>query len=149
MTNEQNTQEALLSAWMQMSVCIRGNRILSQLSFNEIMLCGILYRQQEAALPPLTATELGDATKLLKSQINHILTNMEKNGIVRRERGTVDKRVIHVHLTEHGRELYAKEHAHVMEIMSFVHSNLGNEDTHRLTQLIIKATALVTTYSER
>ena len=72
------TQEALLQAWMQMSVCIRGNRLLSSLSFNEIMLCGMLYRRKNAGLPPLSATELGEEMRLLKSQMNHILTSMEK-----------------------------------------------------------------------
>ena len=149
MEQDKFLQENLLYAWMQMSVCIRGNRILSQLSLNEMMLCGMLYRQQNSALPPLTATELGERMKLLKSQINHILTAMEKTGIIHRERGTTDKRVIHVHLTDTGRELYEQEHARVMEIMARIHSELGDEDTRQLTQLIARATALVTTHTER
>ena len=76
MTNEQQLQEELLYAWMKMSVFIRGNRILSDLSFNEVMICGMLSRQPPDA--PLTATELGEQTNLLKSQINHILTGMEQ-----------------------------------------------------------------------
>ena len=149
MSLSQKSQEELLYAWMQMSVCIRGNRILSQFSFNEIMLCGMLHRRQSAALPPLTATELGEQMRLLKSQMNHILTTLEKNGVIRRVRGTEDKRVIHVHLTDKGRELYEQEHARVMEIMSMLHAQLGDEDTRQLTALITKATGLVTSYTER
>ena len=143
------TQEALLQAWMQMSVCIRGNRLLSDLSFNEIMLCGMLYRRENAGLPPHSATELGEKMRLLKSQMNHILTSMEKAGLVERTRGTEDKRVIHVHLTKAGREIYEQEHARVMEIMSLIHSDLGEEDTCRLTALITRAINLVTSYTER
>ena len=142
-------QEELLQAWMQMSVCIRGNRILSDLSFNEIMLCGMLYRQESAGLPSLSATELGEKMRLLKSQMNHILTSLEKTGLVERARGTADKRVIHVHLTDLGREVYEREHARVMEIMSLLYADLGEEDTRRLTTLISRATALVTSYTER
>ena len=145
----QTTQDELLQAWMQMSVCIRGNRLLSDLSFNEIMLCGMLYRRKNSNLPPLTATELGEEMRLLKSQMNHILTSMEKAGLVERTRGTEDKRVIHVHLTEDGREIYEREHARVMEIMSLIHADLGEEDTRRLTALISRATGLVTSYTER
>ena len=64
MTTEHQLQEALLYAWMEMSVFIRGNRILADLSFNEVMICGMLSRRQADA--PLTATELGERTNLLK-----------------------------------------------------------------------------------
>ena len=40
MDGNRTMQEELLYAWMQMSVSIRGNRILSGFSFNEMMLCG-------------------------------------------------------------------------------------------------------------
>ena len=149
MAAERRAQEELLYAWMQMSVCIRGNRILSNLSFNEIMLCGLLYRQQEAGAPPLTATELGEQMRLLKSQINHILTTMGKNGLIERTRGTEDRRVIHVHLLEKGRLLYEQEHSRVLDIVQLVQDELGTENAQQLTALIAKATAVVNSYSER
>ncbi len=145
MTEHQHEQEALLQAWMQMSVCIRGNRILSGLSFNEIMLCGMLYR--DAA--PLTATEVGERMRLLKSQVNHILTTLEKRGLLTRARSTRDKRVIHVFLTEEGRQVYEAEHARVLEIMGLIRQELGGDNTRQLTDLITRATNLVTTYTER
>ena len=149
MDGNRTMQEDLLYAWMQMSVSIRGNRILSGFSFNEMMLCGLLYRRQKAALPPLTATELGDEMHLLKSQINHILTAMEKDGMVTRTRSTQDKRSVHVQLTETGCARYEEEHAHVMEIIGLIHDDLGDENTQQLTRLISRATELVCAYSER
>ena len=149
MAIDRHAQEELLYAWMQMSVCIRGNRILSGLSFNEIMLCGLLYRQEASGGPPLTATDLGEQMKLLKSQVNHILTTMEKNGLLQRTRCIEDKRMVHVQLTEAGRLRYLKEHALVMELVQQVCGELGAEDTRRLTALISKATGLVTKLSER
>ena len=104
MTTAQQMQEDLLYAWMEMSVFIRGNRILADLSFNEVMICGMLYRQQEADTP-LTATELGERTNLLKSQINHILTDMETRGLIERTRSTTDKRVVYVRLSQEGRRV--------------------------------------------
>lgn len=149
MAIDRQSQEELLYAWMQMSVCIRGNRILTTLSFNEIMLCGLLYRQETSGGPPLTATDLGEQMKLLKSQVNHILTTLEQGGLVQRARGTEDRRTVHVHLTETGRLRYLKEHALVMELVQQVCDGLGEEDTRRLAALISKATGLVTKLSER
>jgi len=146
MNQELLLQEQLLSAWMRMSTFIRGNRILSELSFNEIMVCGLLQRQRDSGTSPLTATELCARTNLLKSQINHILTSLEGRGLIRRVRSIGDKRVIRIYLTEAGRELYEAEHARVMEILNQVYLELGQEKTRELTQLISRATDVVDDY---
>lgn len=144
--NTHTIQEELLHAWMQMSVFVRGNRLLADFSFNEIMICGLLYRCQENGTKPLTATELGEQTNLLKSQINHILTQMEQRGWIERIRSTSDKRVIYVHLSELGRESYLKEHAKVLEILNIVHRELGSEKTQELATLLNQATSIVHAY---
>lgn len=143
MENRQDMLEELLYAWMEMSLHIRGNRILSDFSFNEIMICGLLYRRQKNGQPPLTATELGSYTRLLKSQINHILTGMESRGLIYRERSTQDKRVIYVHLQQEATSAYLSEHEKVLEIVDRVRTALGDEDTKQLTALMRKATAVV------
>ena len=145
MDGRQETQEKLLQAWMAMSIFIRGNRILTDFSFNEIMICGMLFRQEN----PLTATELCERTSLLKSQVNHILTGMENRGLIERVRSTADKRVIYVYLLEAGREAYIKEHAGVMEILNQIYDTLGAEKTGQLTALIQQATAVVNDYQRR
>ena len=47
------------------------------------------------------------AGKILKSSgnITLVIDNLEKRGLVRRERGQIDRRYVTVHLTENGREL--------------------------------------------
>ena len=146
MTTEHQLQEDLLYAWMEMSVFIRGNRILADLSFNEVMICGMLSRRQADA--PLTATELGERTNLLKSQINHILTAMEQRGLVERTRSTTDTRVVYVRLSEEGRRLYAREHDRVMEILKAVYGEFGSEKTRELTAMLKKATSIVNNYMD-
>ena len=146
MTTEQQIQENLLQAWMEMSVFIRGNRILTGLSFNEVMICGMLYRQPSDT--PLTATELGERTNLLKSQINHILTGMERRNLIERTRSTADKRVVYVQLSEEGRRTYAQEHAGVMAILAAVHEEFGSEKTKELTAMLKKATSIVNNYMD-
>ena len=149
MNKESRTlQEELLHAWMQMSVFIRGNRLLAEFSFNEMMICGLLYRRQESGATPLTATELGEQTNLLKSQINHILTAMEQRGLVERTRCTTDKRVVYVRLSEEGRRLYAREHDRVMEILKAVYGEFGSEKTRELTAMLKKATSIVNNYMD-
>jgi len=65
-------------------------------------------------LGPLCQKQLGE--KLLKStgNITMVVDNLERRGLVRRERGTSDRRYVTVHLTEEGRDLISRafpEHA--------------------------------------
>lgn len=57
-------------------------------------------------LGPLCQREL--ATKLLKSarNITMVVDNLEKRGLVRRERDSQDRRYTHVHLTDEGIHLF-------------------------------------------
>ena len=57
-----NMEEALLGAWMDMALNIRGNRLVTCLSFNEIVVCSILYRSRQAGAEMITATDLGKRT---------------------------------------------------------------------------------------
>jgi len=59
-------------------------------------------------LGPLFQREL--ANKLLKSARNStmVVDNLEKRGLVRRERGSQDRRYIDVHITDEGKQLFEK-----------------------------------------
>ena len=145
---QREIQETLLLAWLEMTMSVRGNRFLSDFSLNEIMICNLLIRQQETNQPPLTATELCTRTHLLKSQMNHILTNMEARHLIQRERGDTDKRMVYVHLREEALSLYQQEHEHILQILETVCTSLGYENAQTLADLMQKASVAATsTYS--
>ena len=143
---EHQMQEALLQAWMAMEVCIRGNRLLSDLSMNEMLICNTLYARRQGA--PVTATELCAKTQLLKSQMNRVLNQMEFRGLIRRERSSSDKRVVYVYLQEEAIPRYLQEHQHVLNIVAQVSAALGQENTEALAALMQKAAAVVSNIKE-
>lgn len=142
------TREDLLRAWMAMGAYIRGNRLLQDLSMNEMLVCNVL-ADQAPDQPPVTATELCQRTQLLKSQINRILTSMEDRGLIQRTRSPEDRRVVYIRLREEALPRYQREHAHVLTVLEAVRSALGEEDTRQLTALIQRATAAVTQYEQQ
>jgi len=148
MGERRNCQEQLLEAWMAMEVCIRGNRLLSEFSMNEMLICNTLFHQMQCGGEPVTATELCRKTQLLKSQMNRLLSSMEYNGLIRRERNPADKRESYVYLQESALPRYQKEHDHVLSIVGAVCSALGEEDTRALTALMHKAAATVNQMKE-
>ena len=56
----------------------------------------------------MTQLELVNLTQLKAPTISITLRNMEREGIVRREKNDVDRRETHVYITEKGREMHAK-----------------------------------------
>ncbi len=136
-------QEELLQAWIRMSVCIRGNRILTDMSMNEMMICGLLYERQQAGSEDLTAKELCERTRLLKSQMNKILSDMEAAGMIERFRCEEDRRRVYIRMKEGHVRHYMEEHRRIMEVMAAVDRELGEEKMRELTNLVQTATQVV------
>lgn len=140
---QRQLQEELLRAWMAMEVCIRGNRLLSTFSMNEMLVCNLLFQRQQENGAPVTATELCAHTRLLKSQMNRLLNDMESRDLICKERSATDKREVHVRLKDTALPCYLREHEHVLNIVGQVCASLGAEDAQRLAVLMNRAAATV------
>ena len=75
----------------------------------------------------MTATDLIRRTRLLKSQMNKILTSLESRGFITRTRAEMDKRMIYIHLTQEGIDAYLEEHKSVDAILSQLVTKIGTE----------------------
>lgn len=134
--------EMLLEAWIHMEMSIRGNRILSDYSFNEMVICHILIRSADDGRQ-LTATQLGQEMHLLKSQMNHLLTSMEENGYIRRVRSDTDRRKVYIEIREAGRQRYDAEHQRILQIMGALSDGMGESNFMTLGTLMGTATDIV------
>ena len=144
-----NHQEDLLQAWIDMSLRIRGNRLVSGFSFNEIVICRILYLQQMEGKSPVTATDLCRKMQLLKSQINKILTSMEKQGLIERVRSENDRRKMEIRLRPEAAEVYMAAHERILKIMEYVCDHLGQEQAQQLTVLLSEAVRAIDGMAEK
>lgn len=132
-------EEEVLGAWLGLSLTIDNVRIASskELTFNDMMICNLLIRQErENKDKYLTATDLTGALKMHKSQMNGILTGLEKRGMIERARSEEDRRVIYVKGTDKMKEVYAKEHMRILRIVRSVTKACGEEDMRELVRLI-------------
>lgn len=128
MDSKRYAGEQLLSAWLTLSSTLWNERVVTGMTFNEAFVCNLLTHQaKETPDRPLTATDLCERTRLLKSQMNKVLSEMEKKGYLQRLRSDRDKRQIFLHLTDAGREAYAREHAGITAILDHLVSDIGEE----------------------
>lgn len=122
--------EELLGAWLKISTAINNSRLVSEMSYNESLICNILYRNAtEHPEHFITATELCAETKILKSQMNRILTQLEEKNLITRERSAEDKRKIFVRLTTEQSNAYLKQHAKILKLLDDIIEKLGEEKT--------------------
>jgi DNA-binding MarR family transcriptional regulator len=128
-------EEELLSAWIEMSLYIKGNRILSKLSFNEITIFNYLLKCEKEEIIP-SFTDICNKTKLLKSQINRILGNMEKNGYINKIKDDNDKRKIYIKINKDMLEIYNQEHKKILVLMSKVCNALGYDKASELAKML-------------
>lgn len=134
--------DKLLDAWLNLTSTLWNTRLVTSMTFNEAHVLGILLRHN-CAESPMTATDLIRRTRLLKSQMNKILTALEKQGFISRTRASLDKRMIHIHLTQEGRNAYLAQHKGVEVILSTLLERFGEERALSVAKDLSEITAIL------
>lgn len=120
--------EELLETWLETSTVISNRRLTDALSYNESLVCHILYEKEQSGQPePLTATDLCNETKILKSLMNATLNSLEKKGLTERIRSTADKRQVYVRLRKDNLPVYLTEHRKILDMVDKVICAVGEE----------------------
>lgn len=124
----ENLNEKVLDAWLRLSTTINNEKIVSDMPYNETMICGILYRYaQQCPGKQLTATELCGKLKMLKSQMNRTLNSMEEKGLIFRQRSAVDKRQVYVGLNTEKIDIYERQHEKILQFVECLLEKMGKE----------------------
>lgn len=130
-------QEQLLDAWLKLSSVISNNRLVSGFSFNEALVLNLLYKQQEnGGEKKLTATDLCRQTNILKSQMNAILTSLEKKQMIFRKRSEEDRRQIQVEINREGLERFAACHERSLQLVDGLMQRVGEEEVRQTAMLL-------------
>ncbi len=128
--------EKLLQSWLRLSTAISNERIVSDLPYNESLICHILYRQHlEHPGCGVTATDLCRETRILKSQMNRTLGNMESKGLIVRERSEKDKRQVFVRFNPEQIKIYEEQHQKILNIIDELIIKIGKEKAGEAMEL--------------
>lgn len=129
--------EKLLSTWLRLGAVIDNQRLVSQLPFNEAMVCGLLLRAQEEGRS-LTASDLCAQTRILKSQMNAILQSLEKKGFLRRQRSQSDLRRVELSLLPDGVTCYRESHRQTLALVDRLIAAVGQDTIETLIPLLLQ-----------
>lgn len=121
-----NLNETLLDAWLRISTSVINSRVVSELSYNESLVCNALYKAKMAhPEQQLTATDLCISTKIVKSQMNRTLNQLEKKSIILRERSSDDKRKVFISMNTDKNSEYEKQHKEILYLIDNIIEKLG------------------------
>lgn len=129
---KKNLQERFINSWVDLNMELRENRILLELSFNEIIVINYIINAEYNGENYVTTTELSKKMNLLKSQINAILLKLEKKHLITKNQNVIDKRVVEIKLTKKGRAIYEKEHERSLKIADNIIDLIGEEEVNNV-----------------
>lgn len=132
----ENMEENLLDVWLDLTAILNNERMVSTMSFNEAFVCNLLYHALEEGMDNLTATELCAKTRMLKSQMNRVLNELEEKGLIRRERSSRDRRKVYIQLNEEGASSFLEQHREIIAFVNRLITCMGEEKSIQLTQLL-------------
>ena len=124
----ENMSEDLLNIWLRISTSVINSRLVSDLSYNESLVCNILYHAQKNEPEQLlTATDLCNATKMLKSQMNRTLNQLEEKKLITRIRSSTDKRQVFVEFNLDTADIYLEQHQKILALVDNIIEHFGPE----------------------
>ena len=86
----------------------------------------------------LSLSSLSERIRAQNSTVTGIIDRMEREGLVRRERSTVDRRVIHIRLSDKGQKLARQIQVEPMEIFREALAALTQADLRDLLRIMNK-----------
>ena len=116
--------EKILSAWLKMILAVDSERVVSELSYNESIICNVLYSNLDKEM---TATELCTITKMQKSLMNRTLNSLEEKQLIKKERSEKDKREIVIQLVDNPNSLFMKQHTSTLAYVDKIIGHLGEK----------------------
>jgi DNA-binding MarR family transcriptional regulator len=101
----------------------------------------VLRTTQERAAP--TASELAHAVSLSQATITTILTQLEKRGLLTRQRSDVDRRRVHVSLTDEGRRVLAAAPKPLQDSFAARFEALERWEQHQLVAVLERVASMM------
>lgn len=123
--------EEVLEAWLNLTTAINNDRLVSELTYNEALVCHFVYMVEDE---DITASVLCQKTGILKSQMNRILNSLEMRGLVQKIRSMKDRRDVFIVPGIKAKE-YDHQHEKILHLVERITSRLGEDKCKQVISL--------------
>ena len=135
----QGVNEKVLTSWLKMILSVDGEHVVSQLPYNEAVICNLLLDNPNKQM---TATDLCGITKMQKSLMNRTLTSLESKKLIERIRSSEDKRLVLVKLVNDVNNIFMKQHEKTLKYVDKVLNRIGKDKANEVIALFDSITKI-------
>lgn len=140
---EENLEEALITAWVNLTGVLKNSRMTQGLNYNEAIVMNIAYhhyqRGEETSFKTIVQT-----TKMLKSLVNRTIDSLVGKNLLERSEGE-DKRTTLVRPVKENLETFLRVHEQSLALARSAVKIIGEEDAKtfvRIAEQIVDADPL-------
>ncbi len=131
--------EKLLTSWLKMVLAVNGERVATQLPYNEAVVCNLLLEHPNKEM---TATDLCGMMNMQKSLMNRTLTSLESKHIIERIRSKEDKRLVLVKLVNDVNNIFMKQHEKTLNYVDKLAEKIGKDKVNEIISLFDSITKI-------
>ena len=135
----QGVNEKILTSWLKMILSVDGEHLVSQLPYNEAVVCNLLLDNPDKQM---TATDLCGITKMQKSLMNRTLTSLESKKLIERIRSKEDKRLVLVKLVNDVNNIFMKQHEKTLKYVDKLINRIGKDKVDEIIALFDSITKI-------
>lgn len=135
----QGVNEKILTSWLKMILSVDGEHLVSQLPYNEAVVCNLLLDNPDKQM---TATDLCGITKMQKSLMNRTLTSLESKKLIERIRSKEDKRLVLVKLVNDVNNTFMKQHEKTLKYVDKLINRIGKDKVDEIITLFDSITKI-------
>ena len=137
--NDQQLQNELILAWVRLSGIIKNNRITTTLKYNEaIVMLTVYSRYLKDGVGLTSVQDIIKETGMLKSLVNRTLGELESQGLIVFEKGTVDRRTKLVKCVKEKLEVFLSVHNTSLGVSQNIIDIIGSEDAKAFINIVEK-----------
>ena len=137
--NDQQLQNELILAWVRLSGIIKNNRITTTLKYNEaIVMLTVYSRYLKDGVGLTSVQDIIKETGMLKSLVNRTLGELESQGLIVFEKGTVDRRTKFVKCVKEKLEVFLSVHNTSLGVSQKIIDIIGCEDAKAFINIVEK-----------
>lgn len=137
--SDQQLQNELILAWVRLSGIIKNNRITTTLKYNEaIVMLTVYSRYLKDGVGLTSVQDIIKETGMLKSLVNRTLGELESQGLIVFEKGTVDRRTKFVKCVKEKLEVFLSVHNTSLGVSQNIIDIIGSEDAKAFINIVEK-----------
>ncbi len=130
-------EEEILDCWIKLSLSLKNERFVSNMSVTESIVCRIIY-QGSLINEFYRQIDIVNKTKMLKSAVNRLMSGLEAKGIVEPFQLENNRKSIYYKLSEEAEKFFLAQHDEIINSVKRILAELTDEEAQSVLYLFNK-----------